>query len=135
MRTVLKFIMRVGALFALGIAASKLFDWFKGSPDGVGDQGFSFGDDNEDPYAIDESALGGAVSAELIERLVCPLDKGPLVLIDGKWLVNRRNGYRYPIEDGIPVMLVEVGERYRDDSLILTSAAGTAVSVGNGSSA
>lgn len=117
MRTILKFIVRIGVLLALVVAAAKLLEWFKGSPDGVGEEGFSFGDDQDDPYAIDESALGGDVSAELIERLVCPLDKGSLDLVDGKWLVNPRNGYRYPIEDGIPVMLVEVGERYRDASI------------------
>ncbi|MCB9176212.1 MAG: hypothetical protein H6648_03560 [Caldilineae bacterium] len=67
---------------------------------------------------MDESTLGGEVSPELLERLVCPLDKGPLELVDGKWLVNRRNGYRYPITDGIPVMLIEVGERYRSEDSI-----------------
>jgi uncharacterized protein YbaR (Trm112 family) len=39
---------------------------------------------------------------------------------EGKeWLVNRRNGYRYPIEDGIPIMLLEEGEKNRDESLII----------------
>lgn len=131
MRSVLKFVLRIGTLIALGVAASKLFDWFKGSPDGVGGQGFSFGDEHDDPYAIDESALGGDVSSELIERLVCPLDKGPLELVEGKWLVNRRNGYRYPIEDGIPIMLVEVGQRYMDEALVVSPAGGSVVGAGN----
>jgi uncharacterized protein YbaR (Trm112 family) len=69
-------------------------------------------------YEVDLSKLGGEVSQELLDILVCPLDKGPLELVDGKWLVNRRNGYRYPIVDGIPVMLIEVGEKYKDESLI-----------------
>ncbi|MBK6769002.1 MAG: Trm112 family protein [Ardenticatenales bacterium] len=63
------------------------------------------------------------MNAELLARLVCPLDKGPLELVDGKWLVNRRNGYRYPITDGIPVMLIEVGERYKDAALVTADAA------------
>lgn len=134
MRTILRLVVRIGALIALGVAVSKLFDWFKGSPEGVGSEGFSFGDDSIDPYAIDESKLGGHVSPELIERLVCPLDHGPLELVDGRWLVNPRNGYRYPIEDGIPVMLVEVGQRYRDASLAGEAPVGVPAPAGNGSS-
>jgi uncharacterized protein YbaR (Trm112 family) len=55
--------------------------------------------------------------------LADPEDKGKveLVVMDGKeWLVNRRNGNRYPVEDGIPIMLVEEGQKYRDESLIQT---------------
>ena len=116
LKRLLKFGALVGAI-AVAIRGLKLYE---GSPEGVGSEGFSFSTDVEDdPYAIDERTLGGEVNPELLERLVCPLDKGPLDLIDGKWLVNRRNGYRYPITEGIPVMLVEVGERYRDESLIL----------------
>jgi uncharacterized protein len=62
------------------------------------------------------------ISQELLEILVDPGDKGPIELLrdgEGKsWLVNRRNGNRYPIEDGIPVMLLEEGEKHRDKSLI-----------------
>lgn len=68
---------------------------------------------------LDESQLGGAVSPELLATLVCPLDRGPLKLSsDGKWLVNPRNGYRYPIRNGVPVMLIEVGRKYADPSLV-----------------
>ena len=73
-------------------------------------------------YEVDESKLGGEVSQDLLDILVCPLDKGPLDLVDGQWLVNSRNGYKYPIVDGIPVMLIEVGEKYKDESLITTEA-------------
>lgn len=70
--------------------------------------------------------LGGGerhgISPELLALLADPGDKGPVELIadaDGKeWLVNRRNGYRYPIEDGIPIMLIEEGEKHRDPSMI-----------------
>ena len=62
------------------------------------------------------------ISQELLEILVDPGDKGPLELVndaEGKsWLINRRNGNRYPIEDGIPVMLLEEGEKWRDTSII-----------------
>ena len=63
-----------------------------------------------------------SVSPDLLAILADPGDKGPIELIssaDGReWLVNRRNGYRYPIEDGIPIMLIEEGETNRDASLI-----------------
>lgn len=70
------------------------------------------------------SASGGqkrTISRELLEILADPEDKGPveLLVVDGKeWLVNRRNGYRYPVEDGIPIMLIEEGKKYQDTSLI-----------------
>ncbi|MBP8252835.1 MAG: hypothetical protein KAX40_10755 [Herpetosiphon sp.] len=62
------------------------------------------------------------ISPELLEILACPVDKKPVELYtdaSGKeWLLNPRNGYRYPIEDGIPIMLIEEGEKNRDTSLI-----------------
>ncbi len=73
--------------------------------------------------SFDESELGGQVSPELLSILVCPEDKGPLTLAeDGKWLINPRNGYRYPIRKGIPVMLIEEGRRNQDTSLIQAAA-------------
>jgi uncharacterized protein YbaR (Trm112 family) len=72
--------------------------------------------------SLEEAALGGEVSKELLDILVCPLDKGKLRLSDdGKWLVNPRNGYRYPIRDGIPIMLIDEGKKYQDSSLIAAS--------------
>jgi uncharacterized protein YbaR (Trm112 family) len=63
-----------------------------------------------------------SISPELLEILADPADKGPVELMtDGEgreWLVNRRNGYRYPVEDGIPIMLIEEGEKNKDESLI-----------------
>jgi uncharacterized protein len=63
-----------------------------------------------------------SISPELLSILADPGDKGPVELLtDGvgkEWLVNRRNGFRYPVEDGIPIMLLEEGEKNRDDSLI-----------------
>ena len=69
--------------------------------------------------SFDESELGGTVSPDLLSILVCPEDHGPLTLSnDGKWLVNPRNGYRYPIRKGIPVMLIEEGRKNQDLSLV-----------------
>lgn len=73
----------------------------------------------------DSSGQKRSISPELLEILADPQDKGPVELMvdaDGKeWLVNRRNGYRYPVEDGIPIMLIEEGEKNKDESLISKS--------------
>ncbi len=63
---------------------------------------------------VAEPPLGGEVSRELLDILVCPEDKGSLELIeDGKYLFNSRKGYRYPIRDGIPIMLIEEGKKHK----------------------
>ena len=41
-------------------------------------------------------------------------DPGRLELVHNAWLVSKDTGYKYPIKDGIPVMLVEEGERWKD---------------------
>lgn len=69
--------------------------------------------------SFDSRPLGGQISPELLQILVCPEDKGALELIDdGAYLLNPRNGYRYPIRGGIPVMLIEEGKKNQEPSLI-----------------
>jgi uncharacterized protein YbaR (Trm112 family) len=46
------------------------------------------------------------VDAELLKILACPADKAPVEL-QGDRLVCTSCGRRYPIRDGIPVMLVD----------------------------
>lgn len=76
------------------------------------------------PAAAGSGAIGQrrSISPELLSILADPGDKGPVELLtDGsgkEWLVNRRNGYRYPVEDGIPIMLLEEGEKNKDEALI-----------------
>lgn len=41
-------------------------------------------------------------------------DPGKLTLVNNAWLVSADTGYKYPIRDGIPVMLVEEGARWKD---------------------
>jgi uncharacterized protein len=45
----------------------------------------------------------------LLSILVCPADRGPLVLVDsdGGLLYNPRLRRAYRIEDGIPVLLID----------------------------
>jgi uncharacterized protein YbaR (Trm112 family) len=45
---------------------------------------------------------------KLLEMLVCPVTKGPLIHDRGRSeLISRRARLAYPIRDGIPVMLEE----------------------------
>lgn len=47
-----------------------------------------------------------AVDPRLLEILVCPLTKGPLVYDRAAGeLISRQAGLAYPIRDGIPIML------------------------------
>lgn len=57
-----------------------------------------------DPKAIQEGEKYGA-------------DPGQLDLVRDAWLVSRDTGYKYPIRDGIPVMLIEEGERWKDTAV------------------
>ena len=64
------------------------------------------------------------ISADLLEILRDPAavqepekygaDPGRLELVNNSWLVSADTGYKYPIKDGIPVMLIEEGERWKD---------------------
>jgi uncharacterized protein YbaR (Trm112 family) len=75
--------------------------------------------------SLDDAPLGGEISPELLKILVCPEDKGPLQLVeDGRFLLNPRNGYKYPIRSGIPVMLIEEGKKYRDPGYLSSNGAG-----------
>ncbi len=71
---------------------------------------------------MSESA-GAGIDPELLDVLRCPVavhytdrgdDPGRLELVHGCWLVCADSGYKYPIRDGIPVMLVEEAEKWRE---------------------
>lgn len=51
------------------------------------------------------------IDKDLLDLLVCPLTKAPLVL-DGETLVSTDSATRrrYRIDDGVPVMLIEQSE-------------------------
>jgi uncharacterized protein len=49
------------------------------------------------------------VDKELLEILACPVDKAP-VREEGDRLVCTKCGRRYPVRDGIPVMLIDEAE-------------------------
>ena len=41
-------------------------------------------------------------------------DPGCLELVRDKWLVCRDCGRKYPVEDDIPQMLIEIGDKHRN---------------------
>ena len=61
------------------------------------------------------------IDPELLAILRCPVavhyegeDPGKLTLVRDYWLVCEESGYKYPIRDGIPVMLVDEGAKWKD---------------------
>ena len=76
---------------------------------------------------MNESNQELPISADLLEILRDPAavqnpeaygpDPGQLELVLNSWLVSKDTGYKYPIKDGIPVMLIEEGERWKDTSI------------------
>ncbi len=101
----------LGLLAALGVAAARMFRQYRE-------------DSSFDLAPIGgETGLGAAggtqrtISPELLEILACPADKQPVELQDN-FLICRTCGRRYPVEDGIPIMLIEEGDKHRDESLV-----------------
>jgi len=52
------------------------------------------------------TAAAAVVDPELLSMLCCPLTRSPLRQ-EGEFLVAEIGGLRYPVRDGIPVMLIE----------------------------
>lgn len=64
------------------------------------------------------------IEASLLEILRCPVavhydgeDTGKLELVKDYWLVSAESNHKYPIRNGIPVMLVEEGEKWKDTAV------------------
>jgi uncharacterized protein YbaR (Trm112 family) len=54
---------------------------------------------------------------KLLSILVCPQDRGPLLLVgDDEFLYNPRLRRAYRIEDGIPVLLIDESVAVTDDT-------------------
>jgi uncharacterized protein YbaR (Trm112 family) len=57
----------------------------------------------------------GQADRRMLEALVCPVTRGPLIYDAGRQeLVSRGAGLAYPINNGIPVMLVDEARRLED---------------------
>ena len=56
------------------------------------------------------------IDRKLLSILVCPQDRGSLLLIDDEFLYNPRLRRAYRIEDGIPVLLIGEAVAVTDDA-------------------
>ncbi len=66
------------------------------------------------------------ISPELLDILRCPVavrdakannDPGRLELAHNCWLVCADSGMKYPIRNGIPVMLIEEGKKWQNTAV------------------
>ena len=64
-----------------------------------------------------------AIDEKFLSLLRCPVavhytdrgeDPGKLELVKGTWLVSPESGYKYPIVNGMPILLIERGEQWKD---------------------
>jgi len=53
---------------------------------------------------------------KLLSILVCPEDRGPLLLVDDEFLYNPRLRHAYRIEDGVPVLLIDDAVSVTDEA-------------------
>ena len=53
---------------------------------------------------------------KLLSILVCPEDRGPLLLVDDEFLYNPRLRHAYRIEDGVPVLLIDEAVSVADEA-------------------
>lgn len=59
------------------------------------------------------------MDAKLLQILVCPVTKGPLVFNKAtNELISKSARLAYPIRDGIPVLLEEEARKLKDDEEI-----------------
>jgi uncharacterized protein YbaR (Trm112 family) len=69
---------------------------------------------------------------KLLDILVCPADRGPLLLIDDR-LYNPRLRKAYRIEDGIPVLLIDAAvEIGPEEHRLLMTGLGDGASLDSG---
>ena len=55
------------------------------------------------------------IDPKLLEILVCPLTKGPLIYDrENQELISKKAGLAYPIRDGIPIMLADEARELTD---------------------
>jgi len=56
-----------------------------------------------------------ALDPELLDILACPESKAPLVYFENEgFLFCPKSKLKYPVQDGIPVMLIDEAERVDD---------------------
>ena len=85
------------------------------------------GTDAADPAAADTADARG-VDPKLLEILVCPMTKGPLVYDrPAAELISWQARLAYPVRDGVPIMLIDEARHLDDDRRAALEAAGEAL--------
>jgi len=74
-------------------------------------------------FSMNANEPAPKINPLLLELLRCPLarrenpgsdDPGRLRLINDSWLVCDESGMKYPIKNGIPIMLITEGAKWRN---------------------
>lgn len=78
-------------------------------------------DDTEQTFggpAKSEGAVGSAADRRVLELLVCPLTKTPLIYrADTQELISRAAGLAFPIRNGVPLMIEDAARALTDADL------------------
>ena len=74
---------------------------------------------SNDPLASKAARMAEpATDPKLLELLVCPLTKMPLIYDrEAQELISRTAGIAYPIRNGVPLMIEDAARRLTDDDL------------------
>ena len=56
------------------------------------------------------------IDKDLLNILACPACKADVELVEDEWIACTKCKKRYPIRDGIPIMLVEEAEEGKADA-------------------
>jgi uncharacterized protein YbaR (Trm112 family) len=68
---------------------------------------------------VTEKLAPSEIDPKLLEILVCPVTKGPLVYDrDKQELVSRLAGLAYPIRDGVPIMLASEARELSEEERV-----------------
>ena len=71
---------------------------------------------NESDTPAGRDASSPAADPKLLELLVCPLTKMPLIYDRGaQELISRTAGLAFPIRHGVPLMIEDAARRLTDD--------------------
>lgn len=72
--------------------------------------------DEKDPTTEAASGAETEIDPRLLELLVCPKTKGPLVFDrENGELLSKQGALAYPIRDGVPIMLIDEARSLSDE--------------------
>lgn len=65
----------------------------------------------QEPHADERTAM----DQRLLQVLVCPVTRGPLVYDrEAQELISKSAHYAYPVRDGIPILIIDEARRIED---------------------